>query len=217
MIKNSILKRNAMAQMEGGIFTKTYIMVLAAQVIVSLINGFASSFVVGALIVSGPLVYGLCRIYVDLVKGKKEVDLADLFKGFTENFIEAFLLGLLTGLFTFLWSLLFIVPGIVKSYSYSMGTFILQDDPDKDWQTCIEESKKMMKGHKWQLFCLDLSFIGWYIVGFLCFFVGVLFVSPYHQMSRANFYMALKAMNEPDVTVEDDQSTDPNATAFTQF
>ena len=52
-----------------------------------------------------------------------------------------------------------------------------------------------MDGHKWQLFCLDLSFIGWYFVGALCLGLGTLFVVPYHEMARANFYEALKAEN----------------------
>ena len=50
-----------------------------------------------------------------------------------------------------------------------------------------------MKGYKGKLFCLDLSFIGWYILGALCLGVGVLFVMPYHETARANFYEALKA------------------------
>ena len=50
----------------------------------------------------------------------------------------------------------------------------------------------MMKGYKWKLFCLDLSFIGWYFVGALCFGVGALFVYPYHYMARTNFYLDIK-------------------------
>ena len=57
----------------------------------------------------------------------------------------------------------------------------------------------MMDGHKWQLFCLDFSFLGWYIVGALCFGIGVFFVAPYHQMARANFYEALKAEQQPQI------------------
>ena len=45
-----------------------------------------------------------------------------------------------------------------------------------------------MKGKKWKLFCLDLSFIGWYLLGMLCLGVGVLWVDPYHKVSMALFY-----------------------------
>ena len=71
----------------------------------------------------------------------------------------------MTRLFTILWAMLFIVPGFVKSYSYSMAMYIKVDNPDYDWRKCIDESQRMMQGHKWDLFVLDLSFIGWLFVG----------------------------------------------------
>ena len=140
--------------------------------------------------------YGLYRICVSLVKGKNQIDLSDMFTGFTENFAQSLLVNLMSSIFVTLWSLLFVVPGIVKFYSYSMATYILQDDPNKDWDECINESKQMMKGHKWQAFCLDLSFIGWYLLGACAFGVGVLFVYPYHLTAKANFYLALLASRE---------------------
>ena len=154
----------------------------------------------GSLILIGPLAYGVARITTQLVCGKNNIDISDLFKGFTEDLTNTLILGLLQALFTALWSLLFIVPGIVKAYSYSMASYIQQDQPNKDWKFCLNESISWMEGHKWQLFCLDLSFIGWYIVGALCLGIGTLFVEPYHQVARANFYEALKATKIPPVT-----------------
>ena len=58
---------------------------------------------------------------------------------------------------------------------------------------CITESRRIMSGNKMRLFLLDLSFIGWYIVGALCFGIGTLWVNAYHQMARANFYEDLCA------------------------
>ena len=58
---------------------------------------------------------------------------------------------------------------------------------------CITQSREMMNGYKWKLFCLDFSFIGWYLLGALCLGVGTIFVVPYHQMARTNFYLALKS------------------------
>ena len=74
------------------------------------------------------------------------------------------------------------------TYSYSMAFYIQQDSENKDWNYCITESRRVMNGHKWDLFVLDLSFLGWYIVGMLCLGIGVLWVTPYHQMARAHFY-----------------------------
>lgn len=76
-----------------------------------------------------------------------------------------------------------------------MAPYIQQAESDKNWKNCLDKSIAMMKGHKMDLFLLDLSFIGWYIVGALCLGVGAFFVIPYHQMSRANFYAALAADN----------------------
>ena len=73
-----------------------------------------------------------------------------------------------------------------------MAYYIMVDHPEYTWKQCLDESQKMMKGHKGQLFCLDLSFIGWYIVGMLCLGLGVLWVYPYHHVARTEFYHALK-------------------------
>lgn len=196
MVTNYELRKNARAQLGGNIFANQWLMMLLVCIIVSAINGVASSVVIGALLVTGPLSYGLARVTTDRVRGKN-VEIGDLFKGFTDNFGQSCLLGVMIYVFTFLWSLLFIIPGIVKAYSYSMAYYIQQADPSKDWREALNESKAMMKGHKGQLFCLDLSFIGWYLLGTLCCCVGVLFVTPYHETARANFYMALKASQTP--------------------
>lgn len=138
------------------------------------------------------MLYGVSRVTVNTVRGKP-VNIVETFCGFTESFSDSIVLNLLQSIYVALWSLLFFVPGIIKSYAYSMAFYIQQENSNKSASDCLSESQKLMKGHKWQLFCLDLSFIGWYIVGSLCFGVGVFFVIPYHQTARANFYMALTA------------------------
>ena len=199
MNENSILRKNAREQLGGNIFAKPWLMLLLVSLVYSAIVGAVSgiTFGIAAIVVTGPLLFGLCRVCVNLIKGKQDIDIGEIFVGFKENFTQSFLLYLLTSIFTFLWSLLFIIPGIVKMYAYAMAPYILQDDPTKDWKQCLDESQEMMKGNKWQLFCLDFSFIGWMLLGALCCGVGVLFVYPYQLAARANFYMALKAMNEP--------------------
>ena len=58
---------------------------------------------------------------------------------------------------------------------------------------CIDESRAMMNGYKMKMFLLDLSFIGWYLLGMLVLGLGIFFVYPYHQTARANFYESLRA------------------------
>ena len=116
---------------------------------------------------------------------------ADLFKGFYDDAGGNIVLALLTSLFTALWSMLFVIPGIVKAYAYSQVFYIKADHPDYDWKACINESKRMMQGHKGELFALDLSFSGWYIVGALCLGIGELWVAPYVEAAKAHFYQNL--------------------------
>ena len=77
-----------------------------------------------------------------------------------------------------------------------MAYFIQQEQPNKNWKYNINESRRLMNGKKWKLFCLDFSFIGWYFLGFLCFGIGILFVIPYHQMARTNFYLEVYYANK---------------------
>lgn len=94
----------------------------------------------------------------------------------------------LQGLSAFLWSLLFIIPGIVAGYSYAMTSYILAENPELTASDAIEQSKQMMYGHRFQLFCLQLSFIGWDILATLAFGIGYLWLTPYKQAATAAFY-----------------------------
>ena len=178
-------------------FASTWITLAVVFFIYSVILSLGAEITYGiaTLILGGPLFYGTARICVKLVCGNRKINIEDLMIGF-KCFTDSLVLYLMTALYTFLWSLLFVIPGIVKSYSYSLAPYILQDNPNKGWQKSLDESKRMMEGHKMDLFVLDLSFIGWYIVGLMALGVGVFLVVPYHYMARANFYMALKAQRE---------------------
>lgn len=98
--------------------------------------------------------------------------------------------------FIILWSLLLIIPGIVKSFSYAMTPYILEENPELSANDAIDHSRAMMKGHKFDLFWLYLSFIGW---GILCIFtlgIGFLWLIPYMQTAEAAFYEDVKAEYE---------------------
>ncbi|WP_308555147.1 DUF975 family protein [uncultured Lactobacillus sp.] len=101
----------------------------------------------------------------------------------------------MTSIFTFLWTLLLIIPGIVKSYSYSMTSYIVNDmvasGKSVGATDGINASKELMNGHKMDLFIFDLSFIGWFILGSIPAGIGLLWVIPYYQTAKANFYRKL--------------------------
>lgn len=109
-------------------------------------------------------------------------------------FLRIICLSILEGLFIFLWSLLLVVPGLIAAYSYRQAIYLLLDHPEMSVIACIRESKRMMKGHKWELFVLDLSFLGWYIltaVPVIGLIVQV-WVTPYTNMSYALYYENLR-------------------------
>ena len=93
----------------------------------------------------------------------------------------------------FLWSLLLVIPGIIKSFSYSMTPFILDEFPELSPSETIHRSRMMMKGHKFDLFWLYLSFIGWGILCLFTFGIGFLWLVPYMQTAEAAFYEEVKA------------------------
>ena len=99
-------------------------------------------------------------------------------------------------LFISLWSLLFIIPGLIKTFSYALTPYILKDYPELSANQAINLSRKMMKGHKLDLFCLGLTFIGWVILSILTFGIGVLWLVPYMTSATSVFYLDVKAEYE---------------------
>ena len=100
---------------------------------------------------------------------------------------------LLMGIFIFLWTLLLVIPGIIKTFSYAMTPYILHEYPNVGVNDAIDISRKMMKGHKLDLFLLELSFIGWMILTAFSLGIGLLWLAPYMQTAHAGFYEEVKA------------------------
>ena len=99
---------------------------------------------------------------------------------------------ILVQIFTCLWMLLLIIPGIIKAYSYSMTPYILIDNPELSVREAIRKSQQMMVGQKFNLFYLQLSFIGWFFLACLTGGIGFLWFVPYYQTSQAVFYQNLR-------------------------
>lgn len=142
-------------------------------------------------ILAGAISYGVAGFFLKLVRNENPM-IENLFNGFN-YFISTFLVNLVVTIFTFLWMLLLIVPGIIAIFRYSMVYFIMNDNPGIGVMDAISLSKDMMKGHKGRLFMLCLSFIGWFILGLIPFGIGLLWVVPYYNSAKANFYEDLKA------------------------
>ncbi|MBR5120216.1 MAG: DUF975 family protein [Clostridia bacterium] len=159
----------------------------AASFLANLIPGVGLAV---SIIVTPAFALSTIRIYLMVVRGGTP-EVKNCFDGF-DDFFSAFKVTLLVGIYTFLWSLLFIIPGIVKGYSYSMAMYVLADNKGKSARECIAESKAMMEGHKMELFVLDLSFIGWYLLCSLTCGLAALYVVPLLNATHANVYETIK-------------------------
>ena len=187
------LKAAARSQIKG----KIGILFLIA-LIIGAISGVASALlslipfggIVAAVVITPAFALSTVRVYLNVVKGGRPAA-GDAFSGF-DDFWSAFKVQFFVGLFTFLWSLLFFIPGIVKSYSYSMAMYVLADNPGKPALECIKESQRMTNGHKMDLFVLQLSFIGWILLGCITFGIAYIWVGPYMSAAYANAYNSLK-------------------------
>ena len=201
------LKARAKAQLDGGIFQTKWLWAVLVCLIASAALSIAGIIpAVGAaasLIIMGPVRYAVEAMFLKQARSNQPMNLEDLLKGFTGDFKQTFLIGLMTGVFTFLWSLLFVIPGIVKAYAYSMVYYIKVDNPTYTWKECIDQSMDMMNGHKMDLFVLGLSFIGWILLSCITFGVAYIWVLPYIQTTYTNAYNSLKphkaeVANEPE-------------------
>lgn len=139
--------------------------------------------------VMGPLSLGAYRYFRqnDLDEGRQ--DISELLWAFRSphyrNMVK--ILFFMT-LKLIAWSLLFIIPGIVKSYEYSMIPYILVRNPEMPSGEVFALTRELTLGRKGALFVLDLSFIGWFLVGSIPFGLGVPFVRAYETQTKAGIF-----------------------------
>ena len=206
MLQNKELRAKARQTLGNGIFKNEWIFALLVSLIASAVIAFTSPIVVGLLVI-GIVNIGLNKYYLSRARNTIKYDnLEVLFDGIKGDVAGNLVLGLLTSIFTALWSLLFIIPGIIKNYSYSMAYYIKIDHPEYTATQAIDESRKLMDGNKMKLFLLDLSFIGWAILGALCLGIGTFWVNAYIQATRAEFYRDI--IKENAIVSEDKETID---------
>ena len=137
---------------------------------------------------------GYSRFNLDLVDRQKEPEIGTLF-GYFKFWKTTAAASFLQGLYVFLWSLLFIIPGIVAGYSYAMTDYILAEHPELTAGEAIEQSKAMMYGNRFRLFCLQFSFVGWDLLCALTLGIGSLWLRPYKQAAEAAFYRDISGLS----------------------
>ena len=136
---------------------------------------------------------GRATYSLNLIDGV-EAEFADLFTGF-RRFYDALIMNVVSILMVLLGALLFVVPGIILGYAYAMAPYILAENPEITGTEALRLSRQMMKGHKWELFWLELTFIGWSILAAFTLGLGNLALAPYQGISKASFYRDVQAQS----------------------
>ena len=184
------LKEVAKAQIKGNIGI-LFVMALIVFAIVFVCEWIPMIGGIATLIITPAFSLSLCAVYLKLTKNDETIGVGDIFGKFDQTG-KALWLQILINIFTFLWTLLLIIPGIIKSYSYSMSFYILADNPELTARETLAKSKQIMEGHKFDLFVLQLSFFWWYLLtGITCGLAGI-YVMPYISATVANFYNSIK-------------------------
>jgi uncharacterized membrane protein len=153
-----------------------------------LIVGLTIGLVLGlAFFVLGSIVgVGYAKFNLNLVDAEN-AEINDLFKYF-KFWKTTVLANLLRSLYIFLWSLLCGIPGIIASFAYAMVPYIMAENPEMSASEACAKSKEMMKGYKFDLFTLELSFIGWSLLCVLTCGIGFIVLTPYMEAAVADFY-----------------------------
>lgn len=140
--------------------------------------------------VSMPALTGQNRFFMRAREGKEAYN--DGFFVFNGRYFHVVKTLFFQMLFTTLWSFLFIIPGIVKMYEYSMIPYILAENPTLDRQRVFAISRAMTEGEKWKIFLFQLSFIGWSLLSIITCGLGIFFLNPYIQAGMAELYAAMR-------------------------
>ncbi len=138
------------------------------------------------LVIGGATTLGYAAFNLDLVDGV-DTNASVIFTQYY-RLGAGFCMQLLRGLYVALWTLLFVIPGIIASYSYAMAPYILLENPGMGANEAISRSKELMRGNRFRLFCLQFSFIGWYFLSMMTLGIGLLWLRPYVEAAQAAFY-----------------------------
>lgn len=185
MTLNQQLMRTAKAQIEG-----QWVSAALATLIYGALLGVACSTYIGEYLLYGPLTLGYC-LFIIALTGYKKADYNTLFDGF-KRFGDTLVAGLLMMLAISVGTTLLIVPGVIVALGFSMTFFIMIDDPNISGVDALQASWNMMKGHKWELFCLYCRFIGWCLLATLTCGILLIWIYPYMTAAQLNFYRNIR-------------------------
>ena len=150
--------------------------------------------VVLSVLIVTPLSYALLNACLQMVRGSEQSMTSNMWGNLKGNYVSYLTAGVLVAVLVSLLGLVtFGIGAAILSYAYRMVPLLLNDYPEMSIKDALKTSRQMMKGQKWNLFVLDLSFIGWYLLGIITLCIGYLWLTPYQSTAVAHFYEDLKA------------------------
>lgn len=176
----------------GGILKISYTTREYSELLGEMVN-VTHSINIGSYLITPAFTISIILVFLNLAKDITPA-VKDVFAGF-KMWWPAVKVNFFVVLFTTLWTFLFIIPGMIKSISYSMSMYILAENPEMGALEAITRSRKMMHGHKMESFILSLSFIGWILLGVITIGIAFIWVGPYMEATYANYYNYLKKEN----------------------
>lgn len=174
-------------------------------------------------IVLSPLLVSLLGFYVILIKRDPSEqfslgeEIKNIFKvSFDATYGKKLVVSILRTVFITLWCFLFIIPGIVYNYSSYFSFQIMCENPNLKPMEALKLSKKMVKGNRGELFALDLSFIGWWILCGISFGIASIYAIPYYLTTQALYYenFKIRALQEGRITEDDFLSQEEKANKY---
>lgn len=204
MNKRTVIKKNAKQQLKGKLLLASGTLLLG-QILsnMDLLSPESYSFKdtetsmtfttlrILSFLLNGVICLGVSRFSLNIINNREEARFSNLFSGFSV-YLKTLGLHILSMLAIMLGTTLLIVPGIIISLMFSQAYYILSEDDDKSIIQCLRESSQMMKGHKWELFVLQISFLGWLLLVVVTLGLAAIWVEPYAQITFANYYLELK-------------------------
>lgn len=165
-----------------------------------------------SVLVAAPVRIGVWRFCLGSNRQvPKTTALTSIASGFRTRYADSVVAILQVEYTVFLWSLLFLVPGVIKLYSYRLVPALIADGVAQKPEQILKLSEETMNGHRMEAFILDLSFAGWAILSvFTGGLLGVLFVVPYKMAADAEFYRVLaeRGSTSPEIWPDEAEELD---------
>jgi len=145
-----------------------------------------------SLLLAGPLQLGM-SIYFLNIYYNKPASVENLIDGF-KPLLKVLLLYFAISIMTLIGLIFFVIPGITIAIGLSMSYYIFIEEQELTIEEILKKSWNLTQGYKMEILILHLRFVPWYLVGIICFFVGIFFIIPWHQLTLVNYYDYLKGV-----------------------